>query len=106
MSDKIVQLDDNNFQEVAEQGVVLVDFFAEWCGPCRMLTPVLEQLAVKLEGKAKIGKLDMDHSQKVTSQFEVTSVPTIVVLNNGKEVERVVGLRDLETLEGMVSSLL
>lgn len=100
----LILVDDNNFQETVGAGVVLVDFFAEWCGPCHMQTPILEALALELAGSAKIVKLDIDKAQKTTASFQITSVPTLVLLNNGKEVKRVVGVRDADALRDLIAS--
>ena len=103
-SELITHLDDDNFENSIASGVVLVDFFAEWCGPCRMLGPILGDLAEKMKGQAKISKLDIDSAQKTTTNFQVTSVPTLILFKDGKEVDRVVGLRDADALEKMVTS--
>lgn len=103
-SELIQQLTDETFDEAIASGVVLVDFFAEWCGPCRMLSPILADLASKLEGQARIAKLDIDAAQRVTTNFQVTSVPTLVLFKDGQEVDRVVGLRDAESLEKMINA--
>ena len=100
------QFTDDNFEESVKQGVVLVDFYADWCGPCRMLTPVIEGVAEKMKDKAKFGKLDIDQNQKVAGQYQVTSVQTIVLFKDGKEVNRLVGLRDDKAIEHFVSGAL
>ena len=99
-----IHLNDENFQQEIASGVVLVDFYATWCGPCRMITPIMEQLAAKFNGKAKIAKLDIDQSQDVTASFQVTSVPTLILFVNGKETKRVVGVKDLEFLANLIES--
>ena len=103
MSD-VVQLDDNNFNEVTKSGVTLVDFFAEWCGPCRTLTPVLEEIAKELSGKVKIGKLDIDKSPVIAKEHHVTSVPTIILFRDGQEINRLVGLRDAAAIKDFATS--
>lgn len=100
------ELNDENFDEQVAKGVTLVDFTATWCGPCRMLAPVIEELAEKMGDKASVVKVDIDASQSVTARFDVTSVPTIVLLKDGQEVGREVGLKDLESLEAMVTAAL
>ena len=100
------QLTDDNFEEKIKQGVTLVDFFADWCGPCRMLTPVIEGVAAEMAGKAQFGKLDIDQNQKVAGQYQVTSVPTLILFKDGKEVNRLVGLRDAEAIKHFVSGAL
>ena len=99
----IKHLDDETFQGAISSGLTLVDFFADWCGPCRMLAPILEELAEKLSGKLTVAKLDIDSAQKSTHAFQVTSVPTLILFKDGQEVERVVGLRDADDLEEMIN---
>ena len=103
-SDLIKHLTDNNFQKEIEAGITLVDFFATWCGPCRMLTPIMEDLAKHFEGKAFIAKVDIDSEQKTAAKFQVTSVPTLILFKDGKEVNRLIGLRDMEAIKEFVSS--
>ena len=103
MAENIKKLDDANFSQVIAQGTTLVDFFAEWCGPCRMLAPILEALANEMQGKVTIGKVDVDHAPKTAANFQITSVPTIIIFKDGKEVQRVIGLKDLESLKKMVT---
>lgn len=99
-------LDDNNFDQEVAKGVVLVDFYADWCGPCRMLTPIVEQLAKEMEGKMIVAKIDTDQAQNVATKFEVTSIPTLILFKDGQPVKRVVGLKDLDSLRKMVSAVL
>jgi thioredoxin 1 len=102
MKELITKIDDANFTELTSQGLVLVDFYADWCGPCRMLSPILEALSNEMGDKLRIAKLDVDHASKTTASFQITSVPTMILFKNGKEVERIVGLKDLETLKKLV----
>ena len=106
MTQQLVHLDDSNFQTTIAKGVTLVDFYADWCGPCRMIAPIIEELSTEFNGKAKIGKLDIEKAQATTSGFQVTSIPTIILFKDGKEVKRIVGIRDKETLKGMISAAL
>ncbi|MBN1915209.1 MAG: thioredoxin [Parachlamydiales bacterium] len=95
-------LTDDNFEESIKKGVALVDFYASWCGPCRMLAPIIEELAAHFSGKALIGKLDIDSEQKTAMKYRVTSVPTVILFKEGKEVQRVIGLRDAATLKKLI----
>ena len=102
----IKQLSDDNFEEGVAGGVVLVDFYADWCGPCRMLTPIVEELAQEMSGKIVVAKVDTDKSVNVAAKFEVTSIPTLILFKDGTVVKRVVGLKDLDTLRSMINEVL
>ena len=93
-SDAVFEFKDDNFASEAMESdqPVLVDFWAEWCGPCRMLTPVIEELAEEYAGKAKIGKLDVDSNRQIAQQFNVMSIPTVIVIKNGQLTKQFVGL--------------
>jgi len=104
--DKIKHFDDSNFKDETAKGVTLVDFYADWCGPCRMMTPVIEEFAEKRAGNVVVGKVDIDASPAVTQQFQVTSVPTLILFNDGEPIGTFVGLKDLPQLEELVDSAL
>ncbi len=106
MADNIVHLTDENFQESIANGVTLVDFYATWCGPCRMIAPIVEQLAGMVQGKARIAKLDIDQAQQATNTLQITSVPTVILFKDGKEVKRVVGVKDLDFFLNLIQSFL
>ena len=93
MGDNILKVTDSNFNsEVAKSSVpVLVDFWAEWCGPCRIMSPILDEVAPVYKGKLKIAKLNVDEDQDTPSKFGVMNIPTMIVFKNGKETERIVG---------------
>jgi thioredoxin 1 len=92
-NDKIVTVKDDNFEsEVLKSGVpVLVDFWAEWCGPCRMVAPVLDELADEMDGKVRIVKLNVDENQQIAYQFQVQSIPTFILFKNGQMADRMMG---------------
>jgi len=77
---------------------VLLDLWAAWCGPCRMIAPVIEQLAAELSGRAVVGKLDVDHNPATASRFGVQSIPTLLILKNGREVDRLIGLQSKDAI--------
>ncbi len=102
-SESIKKLTDENFDQGVAAGVVLVDFYADWCGPCRMLNPVIEELAQAMAGKITIAKVDTDQAIHTAAKFEVTSIPTLLLFVNGSPVKRIVGLKDFDTLKKIVS---
>lgn len=102
MSESLKEINDTNFESEISNGVTLIDFFAEWCGPCRMLTPILDSLSQEMSGAVNFCKIDIDNCPKTTSEYNITSVPTLILFSNGKEVERVVGLRDQDSLKNLI----
>ncbi len=91
---------DQNFADEIERSPlpVLLDFWAAWCGPCRMVAPVVDQLAKEFSGKARIGKLNVDDNQLTAARFRVQSIPTLLILKNGREVDRIVGAQSKEAI--------
>lgn len=102
---KPVTLTDDNFQEEVLQSdkPVLVDFWAEWCGPCRMVAPIVEELAQEYNGALKVGKVDVDANQKVSMQFGIRSIPTLLIFKGGRVVEQVIGAVPKRALTEKVS---
>ncbi len=103
-----VHITDNNFKaEVLDaKGVVLVDFWAPWCGPCRMLGPVVEELAKEYEGKAKICKLNTDEAPNTSAEFRISSIPTIIIFKDGAPAAQLVGLQSKAELQKHIDALL
>lgn len=89
-----------------DEAVVLVDFFATWCGPCKMLGPVLEELAPKFEGKAKIVKVDVDKDSDLAMQFGIMSVPTMILFKNGQIVKQLQGFQPAPQIEAVLNQLI
>jgi thioredoxin 1 len=102
---KPVELTEANFsQEVLKSDTpVLIDFWAEWCGPCKMIAPVVEELAKEYAGKLKVGKLDVDSHQAVATQYGIRSIPTLLVFKGGKVVDQIVGAVPKKVLADKVS---
>ncbi len=94
----LIEVKDSNFEEQINKGVKLVDFWATWCGPCKMIAPVLEDLAQDYDGKVDILKLDVDQNQATAAKYEVMSIPTLIVFKDGEPVDKVVGFQPKENL--------
>jgi len=106
MSENIIVLNDANFEtEVVKtgDGPILVDFWATWCGPCRMVAPVLEKLATELKGKARIAKVDVDCNPGTAAKFGISSIPTLLLFKNGKPVDQIVGAGSREAISAMIN---
>lgn len=97
---------DKEFDAQVGSGVTLVDFHASWCGPCRTLAPVLETVAKEMDGKATVGKVDIDSEQQTASRFQITSVPTMILFKGGKEVGRLIGLRSADVIKDFIKSVM
>ncbi|MCG3668583.1 thioredoxin [Aliarcobacter butzleri] len=103
---KYIDLNKNNIKENIQEGVVLVDFWAPWCGPCRMLAPAIDQLAEEFENKAKICKVNTEEEPDLTSEYQVRSIPTILFFKNGEIVDQMIGTTTKAKLEEKLNSLL
>ncbi|NQS76486.1 MAG: thioredoxin [Peptococcaceae bacterium] len=105
-SKKVIEINDDNFKQVMDETKlpVLVDFWADWCGPCKMIAPVVEEVAEQFDGKILVGKLNVDANQTMPSTYGVISIPTIVLFKNGEEVDRSIGYKSKEELGRFINS--
>ena len=103
--DSILTLTDKNFQQQTKNKVVLVDFWAEWCAPCKMMAPILNDVASDLTGNSHVGKLNIEQYQSMAHQFNVRSIPTLILFKNGKEVKRFVGIKQKDFLLKEIKSV-
>ena len=105
MSKNIIEVTDSNFEQevLKSEKPVLIDFWAEWCGPCRAIAPTVEALAEQQAGNLRVGKMNVDFNQNVPSRYGVRGIPTLIVFKGGQEVERIVGLVNKSTIENAVA---
>ncbi len=96
--DKVLTLTDKNFQQQTKNKVVLVDFWATWCAPCRMMAPVLNDVSAELSGNSHVGKVNIEQYQSLAQKFKVRSIPTLILFKNGTEVNRFVGIKSKDFL--------
>jgi thioredoxin 1 len=103
-SDKVQTLTDNNFDQsvIKSDKPVLVDFWAEWCGPCRRLAPTVEELATDFDGRVMVGKLNVDDNPGTAGRFSIRGIPTLLLFKGGQIVEQVVGLADKDSLKRLI----
>ena len=107
MSNEIEFTESNFSAEVLKADLpVLVDFWAPWCGPCKMVAPIVEEISTEYAGKIKVGKLNTDDNQTVASQYGIMSIPTLMIFKNGEVVERIIGAQPKEALTGKIDSVL
>ena len=106
MGANTVVVTDANFEDevIQSETPVLVDFWAEWCGPCKMIAPVLDEIATELDGKLTIGKLDVDENQSTAMAFGVMSIPTLMLFKGGQQVETIVGFPQKAQLLGKIQA--
>ena len=104
-SEKVMTITKDNFNEVVNQDKpVLVDFWASWCGPCRMVAPVIDELANDFDGKATVAKINVDEQRELAAQYKVMSIPTIILFKNGQAVDKVVGVKSKEDFSTMINN--
>ena len=100
----VINLSEENFEKevLNSEKIVFIDFWASWCGPCRMMSPVVDEIAEEMQEKVKVCKVNIDEQNKLAVKYNVMSIPTFVVLKNGNEVGRSVGVQDKEELKNML----
>jgi thioredoxin 1 len=96
--EQIITLTDKNFRQQTSNKIILVDFWAAWCAPCRMMAPVLNEVAGELTGDKRVGKVDIEQNQSLARKYNVRSIPTIILLKNGVEINRFVGIKNKDFL--------
>lgn len=101
-----VAITKENFSENVAQGVSLLDFWAPWCGPCKMQLPIVEELSEELKGTAKIAKVNVDEEPELASQFGVMSIPTLILFKDGQPVDKLVGLQSKDALKSKIQGQL
>ena len=100
-----LEFTDGNIKEVIESGKpVVIDFWAEWCGPCRMLGPVIDELSTEFEGKIKVAKVNIDENPEIAQEFGIMSIPTMILFENGKPVEQIQGFQPKKALQEYLES--
>lgn len=101
----VLHLNEESFFKLVESGQpVLVDFWADWCGPCKMLAPVIEELAAQYDGKVTVGKVDVDENQELAVRYGVMNIPTVILFQKGNEIDRLVGLLPKERFSLMIDA--
>lgn len=101
---QVIKANTENFDEVIASGVTLVDFYADWCGPCKMIAPVLDEIATEMNGIANVVKVNIDEAQELAQRYGVMSIPNLIVFKDGQNVQQAVGFQPKEALVNMINS--
>ena len=106
MTEGIIDLTDENFKSNIEEGITLVDFWAQWCAPCFMITPIIEEIAQEYKDKIKVGKLNVDSNQITAADLGIVSIPTLMLFKEGREEARIVGVVPKERIKEKIDPLI
>lgn len=107
MGEKAINLTNENYESILNsEAPVVVDFWATWCGPCKMVSPVIEDLANEFEGKTSVCKLNVDEMPDIASQYKIMSIPTVMIFKNGEVIDKAVGVRTKEEYQNMIKNAL
>ena len=108
MSKDVLEIKDSNFKELVKDAkeLVLVDFWAPWCGPCKMVGPVIEEIAKEYKGRLRVGKLNVDENDEIATEYSVMSIPTLIFFKEGKQINRIVGALPKDKLASKVEEVL
>ena len=98
-----VILTNQNFEEEVKEGLVLVDFFATWCGPCKMMEPVISKIAEEYKGKVKVGKVNVDDENELAMKYQISSIPTLILFKDGNPIKSLIGLSSKTEIENMIN---
>ena len=103
-NDKVPELTNGEFEEFIKEGIVLIDFFAEWCMPCVMMAPIIDELSEKFKGKIKFGKVNVEEGEEFAKRYNVSSIPNLILMKDGEQVDSFVGSISAEELEEKLNS--
>jgi thioredoxin 1 len=101
----VIELNNDNFDKEISSGVTLVDFWAPWCGPCKLLGPVIDEIGQELEGKVKIAKLNVDNNQEIAIRYRVMSIPTIIIFKDGKPMSQTIGVVSKKAIKDKIEAV-
>ncbi len=102
----VIEISDEDFEDTIKNGIILVDFWADWCAPCRIQGPILDEVAEALGNKASIAKLNVDYNRKAAEKYKIMSIPTLIIFKNGEVVKQLLGVQSKDTLMSHIKQLI